>query len=304
MDICERIKNNFNKGFFGKGMQILELPENYPAWTIKQNDWIAVAVPIDTYVPFSETFAQVKISTMEQVCIGDNEYNILMLQCFAMNSRNEFAEMCRQFVDPGPGGQFRKKLIKDPEEWWKSWKEMLGNVTSDNVAYDVLGELLVVEQQLLAGKVPLWSGNDSASIDVEMADSSIEVKSTLSRYGYEVTINSLYQLRSVNDKPLSLAFLRFEPSVLGRSIDDVACSLKDHGYDAAALEYALKKVGLEEGRVARKQKYKILEWKLYPVNESFPTITESSFKNDKLPPNIVRFTYTVDLSGVSGQSQI
>ena len=27
MDIVERIKNNFNKGFFGKGMLIPELPE-------------------------------------------------------------------------------------------------------------------------------------------------------------------------------------------------------------------------------------------------------------------------------------
>ena len=105
-------------------------------------------------------------------------------------------------------------------------------------------------------------------------------------------------------KSLSLAFLRFEKSVLGRSIDDVANSLKTHGYDAIALERALTRAGLEEGRVARNQKYKILEWKLYPVDETFPSITESSFKNDRLPPNIVRFTYTVDLSGVTGQSQI
>ena len=86
MDIVERIKNNFNKGFFGKGMLIPELPEEFPAWTFKQNDWVAVAVPINTYVPFSEAFSQVRISTSKRVCIGDTEYNILMLQCFAMDS--------------------------------------------------------------------------------------------------------------------------------------------------------------------------------------------------------------------------
>ena len=173
-----------------------------------------------------------------------------------------------------------------------------------NQGYDILGELIVVEQQLLAGKNPVWAGIDHATNDVEMDDSSIEVKSTVTRYGYEVTISSLYQMRPPKGKSLSLAFLRFEKSVLGRSIDDVANSLKTHGYDAIALERALTKAGLEEGRVARNQKYKILEWKLYPVDETFPSVTESSFKNDRLPPNIVRFTYTVDLSGVTGQSQI
>lgn len=304
MDIVERIKNNFNKGFFGKGMLIPELPEEFPAWTFKQNDWVAVAVPINTYVPFSEAFSQVRISTSKRVCIGDTEYNILMLQCFAMDSRNEFAAMCKQFVDPGTDGQLRKKLIEEPTEWWKNWKDMLGNVSSDRAPYDILGELIVVEQQLLAGKNPVWAGIDHATNDVEMDDSSIEVKSTVTRYGYEVTISSLYQMRPPKGKSLSLAFLRFEKSVLGRSIDDVANSLKTHGYDAIALERALTKAGLEEGRVARNQKYKILEWKLYPVDETFPSVTESSFKNDRLPPNIVRFTYTVDLSGVTGQSQI
>ena len=164
--------------------------------------------------------------------------------------------------------------------------------------------MIVVEQQLLAGKNPVWAGIDHATNDVEMDDSSIEVKSTVTRYGYEVTISSLYQMRPPEGKSLSLAFLRFEKSVLGRSIDDVANSLKTHGYDAIALERALTKAGLEEGRVARNQKYKILEWKLYPVDETFPSVTESSFKNDRLPPSIVRFTYTVDLSGVTGQSQI
>lgn len=304
MDIAEQIKDNFNKGFFGKGMQISGLPKDFPAWTFKQNNWIAVAVPIDTYIPFSEEFSQVRISTSERVGIGDNEYNILMLQCFAMDLRNEFSVMCEQFVDPGPNGQCRKKLIEDPAQWWKNWKNMLGNISSDRAPYDILGELMVLEQQLLAGKDPLWAGVNRATNDIEMHDASIEVKSTIVRYGYEVTISSLYQLRPSGSKPLFLAFLRFEKSALGRSVDDVAKSLELHGYDIIALERALTRLGLEEGRVARNQRYKVLEWKLYPVNESFPAVTESSFKNDRLPQNIVRFTYTVDLSGLTGLSQI
>lgn len=304
MEMVERIKDNFNRGFFGKSMIIPELPQEYPAWTLKQKAWIGVAVPVDTYVPFSEQFAQVKICTEQNVQIGDKTYDILMLQCFSMDVRNEFASMCRQFVDPGANGQIRKELISDPSRCWKRWKEMLGNVVSNKHPYDVLGELLVAEKCLLGGKVPRWTGIEHATHDIEVEDFSVEVKSTILRYGYEITISSIYQLRPAPSKPLYLSFIRFEKSGLGRSINEVADSLKRLGYNSEALEAALKKAGLEEGRVARSEKYKILEWKQYLVDDDFPVITESSFKHDRLPQNIVRFAYTVDLSGIAGQNQI
>ena len=58
MDICERIRENFNRGFFDRAMSIQELPEEYPAWTFKQNNWVGVAVPIREYTPFYQ-FLQV-----------------------------------------------------------------------------------------------------------------------------------------------------------------------------------------------------------------------------------------------------
>lgn len=304
MQIVERIKDNFNRGFFGKSMTIPELPEEFPAWTLKQDTWVGVAVPIYTYVPFSETFSQVKISTAQNVQIGNKEYNILMLQCFSMESRNEFAVMCQQFVDPGENGELRKNLISNPMNFWKHWKEMLGNVSSNKEPYAIFAELLVVERMLAKGKNPHWGGIEAATHDIEVEDFSVEVKSTVSRYKYEVTISSIYQMNPTENKPLYLSFIRVEPSVLGRSIEDVAVSLKSLGYNGEKLELALKKVGLENGRVARNIKYKILEWKMYLVDDQFPAITESSFKNDQLPQNVIKFTYTIDLAGIRGQSQI
>lgn len=304
MNITEEIKKNFNKGYFGKAMIIHELPDEYPAWTIKQNHSIAVAVPVEKHVPFSEQFAQVKIRAVQNVQIGKKLYNLLILESFSMESREEFAIMCRQFVDPGKNGEFRKKLVSEPIECWKRWKDMLGNVSSDKTAYDILGELLVLEKMLSSGKKPRWSGCEYATHDVESDNFSVEVKSTVNRYGYEITISSIYQMNPVDSKPLYLSFIRFERSDLGRSVNDVVQNLKRLGFDAASLENALKKRDLEEGRVARNEKYKVLEWKQYPVDDSFPRITESSFKDNCLPQNIVRITYTVDLSGVAGLSQI
>lgn len=304
MDICERIRENFNRGFFDRAMSIQGLPEEYPAWTFKQNNWVAVAVPIQEYLPFSEQFAQVRVRTEREVWIGDKEYDILMLQCYAMDSRDQFVGMCKDFVEPGPHGELREELIKSPANYWKKWKMLLGNVISDKKPYDILGELLVLEKMLKAGKTPIWSGIECGTHDIENGDCSVEVKSTTQRYGYEVTINSVYQMYSADGKLLFLDFLRFEPSNTGQSIEDVVIRLKNAGYNAEALETALKKAKLENGRVARRTKYKVLEWKEYLVDEHFPAITESSFKDNSIPQGVLKFTYTVDLAGVNGYTQL
>lgn len=304
MDICERIRENFNRGFFDRAMSIQELPEAYPAWTFKQNNWVGVAVPIREYTPFSEQFSQVRICTERGVWIGDKEYDILMLQCYAMDSRDQFVGMCKDFVEPGAHGEFREELIGAPAKYWKKWRTLLGNVMSDKNPYDILGELLVLEKMLKSGEVPVWSGVEHGTHDIETDTCSIEVKSTTQRYGYEVTINSVYQMNLANGKPLFLDFLRFELSAQGQSIDDVAIRLKAAGYDAGALETALKKAQLENGRVARNKKYKVLEWKEYLVDEHFPAITESSFKDNCIPQGVLKFTYTVDLAGVNGYTQL
>lgn len=304
MDIIERIKDNFNKGYFRKAMDIPELPDDYPAWTLKENGWVGVAVPVDTYIPFSEQFSQVKICSEANVQIGARTHNLLLLQCFTMQSRNEFALMCAQFVAPGKDGNLRRELTVSPEVWWKRWKEMLGNISSDRFSYDILGELLVLERFMQAGEHPRWSGAEQATHDIELDTYSIEVKSTTVRYGYEITVSSIYQMRPSENKPLFLDFIRFEKSAQGRSLDDVAGNLKQLGYNEDSLESVLAKAGFEIGCVARNVRYKVIEWKRYPVDDVFPCITEASFKDDRLPPHILKIMYTLDLVGINGANQL
>ena len=94
-------------------------------------------------------------------------------------------------------------------------EDITWNVMSDKNPYDVLGELLVLEKMFKSGKEPVWSGVEHGTHDIETDTCSIEVKSTTQRYGYEVTINSVYQMHSADRKPLFLDFLRFELSKLG-----------------------------------------------------------------------------------------
>ena len=301
MDLIEKIKRNFNKGYFNKAMAIDGLPKEFPAWTLKQTDWVGVAIPIISDTAFSEVFSNVRIYTAHGAEINGTTYNLLLLTCTEMEYRNEFATICSQFVDPGTNGSNRIQLINSPETWWSHWKFLLGNVSTTKEAYSLIGELLAVEMLMKQGLQVSWSGIDHGTHDIETNHCSYEVKSTTARYGYEVTINSIYQMRKAGET-LDLIFCRFERSALGRSLDEIAASLFSLGFSKERLEFVLKNEGLEPGRPARNTKYKLIEMKKYAVTDSFPTITEQSFKNDTIPEGIIKFTYTIDLSGLPSEN--
>ena len=297
MNYTDTITENFNNGFFDKVMSIRDLPAEYPAWTINRRTQYGVIIPTDNDEKFRESFSSVEIFTEQNVNISGKVYNVIMLISENIELKSEFATICSQFVDPGDNGENRKKLIADPQQWWDRWKTLLGNALSQNEPYPVLGELTVLSYYITKGEAPLWRGPDSASNDIEFSDFSCEVKSTTQRYAKEITVSGIHQLKSAG-KELELVFCRFERSLSGKSINDVVDELVQSGYDKTDLENNLDKLGLSDGCVARKLKYKLLEMNKYQVDDSFPVITEKSFKNDILPANIIKFTYTVDLAGL------
>lgn len=297
MDIIENIKNNFNRGYISKAMKIEGLSDDFPAWTIKQDNYYAVAVPFYTGSAFFEQFSSVCIKSLTKVDIEGESYNMLMLSCSDYSLKDDFSVICSQFVQPGHNGENRYSLLNNPEAWWKNWKQLMGNRSAATEAYPVIGELTVLEYLLKKGVKAEWTGVSSGVHDVQTEGVEYEVKSTSSRYGYEITASNIYQFSSDNNK-LFLVFCRFELSPNGRSINDLIKSLSFLGCSADSLNEALENKGLEIGRTARTIKYKLIEMNEYEVDDNFPCVTEHSFKNDRLPAHIVRFNYTIDLSGL------
>lgn len=297
MNLLEAIKNNFSKGYIDKAMEISILPSEYIAWTIKQEHWIGVAVAINKEIDFVERFANVRLYTERNVIISGKEYTLLILRCDAPALRDEFSTICYHFVDPGKDGETRKVLMSKPEEWWNKWKSLLGNRNTDTEAYSIIGELLTLEYLLRKGIAAKWQGAEGGVQDVQSEDCNYEVKSTTSRYGYEVTINSIYQLKN-KGADLKLVFCRFEKASVGTDLNSVISGLISLGYSESLLEKAMEANGFEKGCTARSKKYRLIEMKLYNVDDSFPAISELSFKGDVIPKNILRINYTVDLSGL------
>lgn len=271
------------------------VPNEYPAMVIRNNEGYGVAIEYNNEKDISEKFANSCLFT-QVIREGDNEKKYLILSCMRDSLRYEFATVCAQFVEPGLDGIDRRNLLEDPLNWWKKWRELLGNAISDRNAYSVIAEMMVLDDLYQNDNSVEWAAVMSGSHDIEGDNGSYEVKSTIKRYGASITISSQHQLQSL--KRLYLYFCRLEQSKEGVSINDMKYKLIAHGYDKEKIEQQLYYLGYEKGASVREEKYKVIEKRKYVVDDKFPRIVDSSFKGDHIPDSVTQITYTIDLDGL------
>ncbi len=303
MTLTEEILSNWNTDINYHVHYIPSLKETtFPAWTIKTDEGIGVLFLYDGDLKINESFSNAKIESRERSWDGVPIRKTLELFAPADEADEVFASLCAVFIDPGEGGIKRNKIIADPLEWWKSWKELLGNKNIDPKIYDVLGELCVIKKILESGEEPNWNGPDGASYDIELPSRFIEVKSTVSRNKREISINSQFQLKP-EGKPLSLVLCQFERSILsGCSIDSVVNDIENLGYSTSSINNKLRHMGFENGMSSRKKTFILHDMLEYNIDDNFPRITPESFVGKVMPIGITKITYTVDLSGLPAVS--
>lgn len=295
MTLLDEIREHFATNVVG-AWELERLPHIYPGWTVRFDDEYGVAIPYSNEFKVSEHFANVKLQS-RQVAIDGKSKDLLYLSCSEDDLKYEFASLCAEFLAPGDNGDNRKDLLKSPTEWWKKWRSLLGNAMTEKQVYAVIGEMLVYEYLLGKDVKAHWAGPDAGSHDIESDEEAYEVKSTIKKYEASVTISGQHQLKS--EKPLSLYFCRLEQSKQGSSINDMVKRLVAYGVNLKEIEKKLDKLGLEQGRSVRNEKYRLLEGRVYSIDDDFPRITNESFKEDKIPDKIQHIEYTVDLDGIN-----
>lgn len=271
------------------------LPQEYPAIVVRFDEEYGVAITCKDDLVFSEKFANAKLYT-KNLNVNGVVNNYLILSSTLEEVRYEFASVCAEFVDPGENAICRKDIIMNPLMWWDKWKSMLGNSISEKSPYSILAELIVLRRLYKNNRDIEWTIVNHGSHDIEGEKCSVEVKSTVQRYGATITVSGQHQLQTL--KRLQLYFCRLEKSLEGQSINDVCEELKKDGYDENKIESQLKKVGYEKGSSKRDEKYKVLEKRIYEVDDKFPRIIDKSFKENKFPNAVVHITYTIDLDGL------
>lgn len=277
----------------GKQASINTMPPTAPAYAVALDDGaLGVAVEVDDGISVNEVFANVTLNTMPAFSNGAN--------CLVLSSPKPtkgFAALCADFLDPGDSGELRRNLIADPVNWWKGWRDLIGNKATGHLVYDTIAELVSLRFLLLRGYDVLWMGPHAGRYDIDCGSEIFEVKSTTSRKRKPAHIHGLFQL-DVQGRIETMIYCRLEKSVEGLSIDSLSSSLVASGYDFYELETSLESLGYPIGRSSRNEKYSLLSMELFSINDSFPHISSSSFINNHLPAGVTNIDYEIELSSV------
>jgi hypothetical protein len=114
-----------------------------------------------------------------------------------------------------------------------------------------------------------------------------------------VTISSQYQLETLGNKQLKIAFCRFEKVEKSElCINKVVEDIINYGVNREEIEAKLTKLGFQHGAASRKESFVKHDIFIFPVNESFPKITSSSFIDGRFPQGVEKISYQVNLSGL------
>lgn len=297
MDLKEEIRSKFANLAPGGAVKISGLAPEFEAWVVKTDLEYGVAVKVRDDVEISERFSSVRIWT-STFRIEDQVARLLLLTCHDDQLRHEFSTICAQFADPGIDGSERERLTSDPLDWWRRWRDLLGNSIRERTPHAVMGELLTIAKLLDLGEKPVWTGGSGGVSDIISGSAEYEVKSTTLRYDSIITISGQFQLSHRDTDKLYLVFCRFEESDTGKSIDDIVNELEQRSFNTVLLERTLAKLGYESGSSARSKRYRMLEMRRYTVNDNFPRISSESFKQGKLHPAIVHLSYKINLAGI------
>jgi hypothetical protein len=90
----------------------------------------------------------------------------------------------------------------------------------------------------------------------------------------------------------------------GVSIDSVLDEFENMGYNTAALNTKLSKMGFDPGMSSRKKTFLLHGMLKYEVGPDFARITASSFVGGVMPARVTKFVYNVDLSGMAAESML
>ncbi|OHX50692.1 PD-(D/E)XK motif protein [Cytobacillus oceanisediminis] len=293
MESLQKIRNGFAY-FRTSAKPSITLKEPY-YWIVKIDGMqgVAIEIPLDKQV--NEQFSNIYYYTKEYV-VGGEERNLLMLVSDHPNLYEDFAIICAGFLEKVLDAESYQIIQQNPISWWYSMKELMGNANVEKEAYSVLAEMLSYYYLLKQNKEVSWVGPFGGSVDFDCNDGLYEVKSTLARYGSQITINSQYQLTAD-----FLLFYRFEPAANGISIQDMVTKLVEMNVEESEIEGALRKLKYLVGSEVRTKSYRLLEVKKYIINENFPRITPEIFIGGQIPQHISGLIYKLDLEGLTGE---
>lgn len=281
--------------FYSKAIGLKKI-ENF--FIYKREEDFGVAIENIYEVAIDESFSNVRIRN-ERLLVNNKEISLITLMSSLETHKEEFASFCMQFVDED--STIRMQILNNPIDWWNKWKELIGNKLHNPKPYDIIAEIYTLNKLLKEKKDVEWKGPVGSTIDISTNEYYYEVKSSLVRYENEITVSSQFQLQNEFNNKI-LIYYKMEEMEGGHSISSILESIADKiGKDSVIfgnIEKKLEQKGYRENSSIRKKSYLIHEIREYFIDDEFPKITKESFVEGKIPANIKKIYYIVNLDNI------
>lgn len=189
--------------------------------------------------------------------------------------------------------------------WRKFWLTGAKPILSENEIKGLFGELWFLQNWLLTNgedQIMYWCGPSGNKYDFEANTCAIEVKTTSSIRGHVHKINGINQLELPRYGPLYLFSLRIRndkesnhtlPSLI-ENIKGILASNESYLFD---FENKLNQVGYlnEYSTEYDEYQFKIVDQRMYIVEEGFPRITVENFTSG-VPVGVENIEYEINLN--------
>jgi hypothetical protein len=184
------------------------------------------------------------------------------------------------------------------------WKSMFGRQMPEILPIEMqiglIGELsLLLELINLVGPKAIenWTGPDRARHDFNSDLSAVEVKATLRRDYFLVTIHGLTQLEPPPGRTLKILAFQFEKSPNGVSLPEVVSRIEDKLVSCDLFSKKISSLGYDSRLASQYEKYRfsLLGVRLHEVDADFPRLIVST---DQEVSVIHEIQYGLDLGAL------
>ena len=204
-------------------------------------------------------------------------------------------------------------VIEEIKQIIEKWKYMLSLKSQRKLELQALiglmGELLLLEYLIKiqgAEVLKSWVGPLGNRHDFEFDSNSIEVKTTTSKSGHELTIHGLTQLEPYPGKTVSILKVKLELDPTGLSLP----ALIDRIVDSSQIrqEKFFEKLLLVGYNSEDRDSYielafRTTQFQIIPVDTNFPRIAKSMLKEFDIEERILDLQYVVNVAGLEIQSE-
>lgn len=186
-------------------------------------------------------------------------------------------------------------------QWRELFEREQGVLPDKTTLIGVFGELCILRELLNSNPtaIKLWAGPTGGRYDFYSGSIALEVKSSIQRHRRIVVIHGHDQLEAPTGGQLYVAVQKLEEvPYAGESLEDLVNNLIQMGCDRVKLWTMLANLQLSPDvvRSCTEIRFKMLERRIYLVDNRFPRITSASFEGGMLPERVLAITYEIDLS--------